>query len=120
MSQFLQFIFTGRYSFLHFTNIPYIYIFIIICVFIFNVYLASFINNYGQDLALKVAYFFKGFEAQSCLIFSYWFNQVTQVFEEWNNLLDSKSVFMICDFKFFPIMLLRQLNLGALSVSKLY
>ena len=120
MNQFLQFILTGRYSFLHFTNIPYICIFITICVFIFNVHLVSFINNYGQDSALKVAYFFKVFGTQSCLIFSQWFNQVTHVFEKCNNLLDSKSIFMICYFKFFPIIFLRQLNLGALSVSKLF
>ena len=38
------------------------------------------------------------------------------VCEECNNLHDSKSLFMITDFKIFPIMLLRQLNSGALSV----
>ena len=38
------------------------------------------------------------------------------VCEECNNLHDSKSLFMITDFEIFPIMLLRQLNSGALSV----
>ena len=49
-----------------------------------------------------------------------WFDQVTYVFEECNNSQDSKSIFMIWDFKIFPIMLLRQLNFGALSVSKVF
>ena len=42
------------------------------------------------------------------------------VFEGCNNLLYSKSIFVICDFKFFPKMLLKQLIFGALSVSKLF
>ena len=108
MSQFLQFIFTARYPFLHFTNIPYICIFIIFCVFIFNVHLGFFISSYGLGSAQKVAYIFKVFEAQSCLMVSLWFDQVTSVLEECNNLLESKSIFMICDFNFFPIILLRQ------------
>ena len=41
------------------------------------------------------------------------FDQATCFCEECNNLLDSKSVFMISGFKNFPIMLLRQLNFGA-------
>ena len=36
--------------------------------------------------------------------------------EECNILQDSKSIFMITDFKIFAIMYLRQLNFGALSV----
>ena len=102
MSQFLQFIFAARYPFLHFTNIPYICIFIIFCVFIFNVHLGFFISSYGLSSAQKVAYIFKVFEAQSCLMVSLWFDQVTSVLEECNNLLESKSIFMICDFNFFP------------------
>ena len=68
MSQFLQFIFTGRYPFLHFTNIPYICIFIIFCVFSFTIHLGFFISSYGQGLALKVAYGFKVFGAQNSLL----------------------------------------------------
>ena len=59
---------------------------------------------------MKVAYVFKVFGAPSCLMVAKWFDQVTFVFEECNNLLDSKSIFMICDFKIFPIMLLRRLS----------
>ena len=40
------------------------------CVFISNVHLVFFISNYGQGSALKVAYIFKVFGAQSCLMVS--------------------------------------------------
>ena len=70
MSQFLQFILTRRYPFPQFTNIPYICIFVIFCVFIFDVHLVFFIKDCGQGSALKVAYIFKVFVAQSCLIVS--------------------------------------------------
>ena len=109
MSQFLKFILTWWYVFLHFKNIPYVCIFIIFCVFIFNVH-----------FVFLQATIFKVFGALSCLMVSYWYDQVACVFEKCNNLLDSKSIFKICDFKFFPIMLLRQLNFGELSVSKLF
>ena len=45
-----------------------------------------------------------------------WFDYVTYVCQECNHLQNSKSIFMITDFKIFPIMLLRQLNFGVLSV----
>ena len=81
-----------------------------------TVTLAFFISNQGQASALKVSYIFKVFGTQSCLMVAQQFDQVTYVCEEYNNFQDSKSVFMTSDFKFFPIMLLRQLNFGILSV----
>ena len=45
-----------------------------------------------------------------------WIGQVTYVYEECNNLQDSKLIFMIAGFKIFPIMFLGQLNFGGLSV----
>ena len=44
--------------------------------------LIFFIDNQGQDSALKVAYIFKLFAAQSCLIVAQYFDQVTYVCEE--------------------------------------
>ena len=38
---------------------------------------------------------------------AYWFEQETYVCEECNNLQDPKSIFMITDFKIFPITLFR-------------
>ena len=81
-----------------------------------TVTLDFFISNQGQASALKVSYIFKIFGTQSCLMVAQQFDQVTYVFEEYNNFQDSKSVFTTSDFKFFPIMLLRQLNFGILSV----
>ena len=40
-------------------------------------YTHIFLSNYGQSSALKVAYIFKVFGAQSCLMVSYWFDKVT-------------------------------------------
>ena len=57
-----------------------------------------------------VAYIFKVFGAQSCLIVACY------VCEKCANFPDSKLVFMISGFKIFPIMLLRELNCGVLSV----
>ena len=51
---------------LHFKNTPYICLFIIFCVFIFIVHIVFFLSNNGQASALKVAYIFKIFGAQSC------------------------------------------------------
>ena len=76
----------------------------------------SFISNYGQASDLKVAYIFKAFGAQSCLMVAQQFDQVTYVCERNGNFQDSKPIFMISDFKIFPKVLLRQLNFGALSV----
>ena len=62
--------FCNEVRLLRFTNIPYICVFIIFCVFIFNLHLVFFISNYGQGSALKVANIFKVFVSQSCLIVS--------------------------------------------------
>ena len=86
----------------------------------FTLHLVFFISNYGQASALKVAYIFKVFRAQSCLILGYWFDQVTFVCKECNNLQDSKSILMIIDFKIFPIMFLGQLNFDGLSIKQLF
>ena len=84
----------------------YLYIYnIFVCLYLMYTYI--FLSNYGQSSALKAAHIFKIFEAQSCLMVSYWFDKVTYAFEKSNNLLDSKSIFMICDFEFFPTMLPR-------------
>ena len=45
-----------------------------------------------------------------------YFDKVTYVCKEYNHFQDSRSIFMIGDFNIFPIMLLRQLNFGVLSV----
>ena len=74
--------------------------------------------------ALKVADTFKVFRVQSCLMVAksckvaLQFDQVTYVCEKYNNFQDSNSIFMISDFKIFPIMLLRQMNFGVLSVQQ--
>ena len=75
--------------------------------------LSFFISNQDQTAALKAAYVFG---VQNCLIVVQWFDQVTYVCEKCNNFQDSKSIFMITDFKTSLVMLLRQLNFGALSV----
>ena len=48
---------------------------------IFAIKLFLFISNYGQALALEIAYIFKAFWAQSCLMVA-----VTYVCEEYSNL----------------------------------
>ena len=119
MSQFLQFLFTGRYPFLHFTNIPYICIFIIFRVFIFNVHL-YFFKQLWSELSPESCLYFQGFRGSKLLNGFLLVWQSNLAFEKSSNLLDSKSIFMICDFEFFPTMLPRQLNFGALSVSILF
>ena len=44
----------------------------------------------------------------SCLVVS----PSNYLWKEYNNFLDSKFIFMIKDFKIFPLILLRQLDLG--------
>ena len=66
--------------------------------------------------ALKLAYTFNVFGVQSCLIVAQPFEQVTYVCEKYNNFRDSRSIFMVSDYKVFPIMLMGLLNLGLLSV----
>ena len=58
---------------------------------------------------------FQGFWCSKLLNGFLVFDQVTYACEEYNNFQDSKSIFMISDFKIIK-MLLRQLNFGALSV----
>ena len=78
-----------------------------------------FVSNQSQASALKVAYIFKVFGAQSCLMVAQQFNQITYVYKECNNFQDSKLIFMIGDFRIFPIMLLRQLNCDVSSTQQL-
>ena len=44
----------------------------------------------------------------SCLVVS----PSNYLWKEYNNFLDSKFIFMIKDFKIFPLILFRQLDLG--------
>ena len=74
-----------------------------------------------------------GFNHKSCLYFQFFWRSkllngctvviyvcvATYVFVEYNYFQGSKSIFMISVFKIFPIMLLRQLNFGVLSVYQL-
>ena len=70
----------------------------------------TFQEQLGSDLSpQKVAYIFKVFGAQSCLMFAQQFDQIICVCDEYNNFQDSKFIYMISDFKIFPIMLLRHL-----------
>ena len=78
------------------------------------------ISNEDQASTLKIAYIFKFFGFQSCLMVDLWFEQVAYVCDEFNNFQDSKLIFMISDFKTFPIMLSGQLNCGLMSVSQLF
>ena len=68
-----------------------------------NIY-TFFISNYGQASALIVAYIFKVFGA------------VTHVCGEYNNFQDSRSIFMIIDFKIFPVMPFETPEFGVLLV----
>ena len=61
--------------------------------------LTFFLSNQDQTSALKVAYIFKVFRAQSCLMVAQQFDQITYVYDECNNFQDSKFIFMISDFK---------------------
>ena len=79
-------------------------------------YTFIFYKQLGSDLNPQSRLNFQVFRGSKllngCLVF--W--QVTYVCEEYNHFQDSKSIFMIGDFNIFPIMLLRQLNFGVLSV----
>ena len=79
---------------------------------ILQIHFSFFISNQCQASALKVDCIFKDFGAQSCLMVAQKVDQVTYVYEEYNNCQDSISIFMISDFKMFCIMLLRLLNYG--------
>ena len=68
----------------------------------------------GSDL--KIAFISKVFGAKSYLMFTQQFDQVTYVCGEYNNFQDSKSIFMISDFKILSRMLLQQLNFGVCIV----
>ena len=83
-------------------------------------YYTFFISNQIQASALKVAYSFKVFGAQSYLMNAQQFEQLTNICKEYSKFHDSVSKFMINEFKIFPIMLLRQLNLDALSIQQLF
>ena len=74
------------------------YSLIILC----SITLRSFIRNDGQASALNVAYIFKVFRTQKCLMVAQSFDLLLLicVCEECNNLHNSKSIFMITDFKF--------------------
>ena len=78
--------------------------------------LVFFYKQLGSGLSPQSSLYFKVFGTQSCLMVAQQFEQVTYVYKKYNNFQDSKSIFMISDFKTFPIMLLRQLNLGVFSV----
>ena len=75
-----------------------------------------FYKQLESDLSPESGLYFEGFRGSKllngCLVV--WPSNI--VWEECNNLQDSKSMFMIADFKVFQIMLLGQLNFGALSV----
>ena len=75
-------------------------------------YIYFFLSNQHQAYSLKIAYIFKVFWAQSCLMVAQQFHQITYVCNKCNNFQDSKQILMISDFKNFPIMLLKQLNCG--------
>ena len=64
--------------------------------------------------SLKVAYIFKVFGAQNCLMVAKMFDQVTFFCEEYNKFQDSRSIFMISNFKIFPIIFFRQSNFDVL------
>ena len=56
-----------------------------------------------------------GLNPQSCLYLQVFWDELSAIVcDEFNNFQDSKLIFMISDFKTFPIMLLRQLNCGVL------
>ena len=79
-----------------------------------------FISNWDQTSALKVAYIFKVFRAQSCLMVAQQFDHAIYVCEEQNNFQNSRSIYLIKNFKVFQIMLLRQLNFAVLSIQQLF
>ena len=80
-------------------------------------YTYFFISKQVQTSALKVAYIFKGFGAQSCLTVAQYFDQVKYVCEKYSTFLDSKSIFKVCDFKNFSITLFSQLYFVVLLVN---
>ena len=93
----------------HFYNLLYTHNILLKQFSFYLSYTYFFLSNQDQAPALKIAYIFKVFGAQSCLIVAQQFDQTIYVYEECNNFQDSKLIFMIIDFKVFPIMLLRWL-----------
>ena len=81
--------------------------------------LIFYLSYQDQASAFKMVYIFKVFGTQNCLMVAQQFDQITYVWKEYNNFEDSKLI-AISDFKIFPIMLLRQLNCGVLSVLQLF
>ena len=61
--------------------------------------LTFFLSYQDQASALKIAYIFKVFWAQSCLMVAQQFDQTIYLSKECNNFQDSKLIFMISDFK---------------------
>ena len=74
---------------------------------------------------LKTYFLYKqlgaGFSPESCcglkLMVAQQFDQVTYVCKEYNNLQDSKLIFIMTNFTIFPTILLRQLNLGVIGLT---
>ena len=61
-------------------------------------YTYFFLSTQDQAPALKIAYIFKVFGVQSCLMVAQQFDQMTYVYKECNNFQDSKLIFMILEF----------------------
>ena len=76
-----------------------------------------FNEQLGSGIIPQSFLYFQGFRSSKllngCLV-------VFQVTYDCNNFQDSKSIFMISDFKIFPVMFLRQLKFGANSVQYLF
>ena len=68
----------------------------------------------GSTLNPQSCLYFQGFDIFKLLIVAELFHQETYVYEEYSNFQDSKSMFMVSDFKILPKMLSRHLNFGAL------
>ena len=71
-----------------------------------------FYKQLGSGPGPQSCLYFQGFWAQSYFMVDQQFDQVTFAGKEYNNFEDSKSVFMISDFRIFPIMLWKQLSFG--------
>ena len=87
--------------------------------FYYNCTYTFFNKQLGSGLSPQSYFYFKGFQGSklfngSLIIWP------SNLCEEYNNFLDSKSILLIDDFKIFPTVLLRQLDFGALSVYQLF
>ena len=92
-----------------------VFLFSLITLF-FLFFFFFFCKQLESGLSLQCCFYFHGIRGSKLLNGCFVVLPSNLYLGKLNNVQDSKSIFMISDFKIFPIILLRQLNFGVLLV----